>query len=344
MFLVLLIAAGYYLVKKTPVTKVIKSVDAPGESRTSSLSSPKEEYLFVPYWTLDQDVSASSQKLIYFGIMGGKNGVDKEEEGYKNLSKFVENRNSQPSYLAIRMLNTETNMAVLKDKTLQEKIISDALDIALKNKFSGIILDFETQGLPFETLLNSITAFNSQFAKSSHEKNLTFGTLLFGDTFYRVRPYNVLALGKSVDRVYIMSYDFSKAKGDPGPNFPLQDKKTYGYDLKTMSQDFVKVVPAEKLTIIFGMFGYDWKVDEKGRGKSTAESKTTLQMEKFLTACISEKTCQEDSNKNGTKITYKNEEGDHIVWYENESSVSKKREYLHSIGLDSVGYWAYSYF
>lgn len=346
-FLILVGASlGVYFFVKQPDKKSITSPKQSVSSvSTDQTISPSETYLFVPFWTLDSDISASSDKLIYFGITAGKDGIDTDNDDYKNIEKFVSYTNNKSTSLTVRMLNTDTNNTVLRDSKIQEKIIEDSITTAKKYGFSEIILDLETQGLPFQTLVDQISSFNALFAKQAHSESLTFGTLLFGDNFYRVRPYDAREIGKVADRVYIMAYDLSKSKGDPGPNFPLDGKDVYGYDLTTMASDFLQVIPKSKLTIVVGMFGYDWKVDNKGRGIGSAQSKTTLQWERFLTQCVSDETCKETSNKaTGTKITYADEGENHIVWYETADSVQKKIGYLNSIGVHSIGYWAYSYY
>lgn len=347
LFIILIgaIIGGYFLFRqptkedKTPAKQSVSSVS------TDNTVSPQETYLFVPFWTLDPDISESSDKLIYFGVTAGKEGIDEDNDDYKNIEEFVSYSNNKPTALTVRMLNSDTNNTVLRDTKIQEKIIQESISIAKKYGFSQVILDLETQGLPFQALVNQISAFNALFAKELHEEHLTFGTLLFGDNFYRVRPYDAREIGKAADRVYIMAYDLSKSKGDPGPNFPLDGKDIYGYDFTTMTSDFLQVIPKSKLTIIVGMFGYDWKTNDKERGIGSAQSKTTLQMERFLTRCIAENTCKEKSDTStGTKITYLDEDENHVIWYETSESVQKKIEYLDSIGVYSVGYWAYSYF
>jgi hypothetical protein len=153
-------------------------------------TSPNEEYLFVPYWTINENISASGMTLVYFGVMGGENGVEQDEDGYRNLSAFEKNKNKKNSLLVLRMLNTDTNLDILKDKKLQERIIDETIILAKKHHFSGIMLDFETQGLPFKALLESITSMHTLFSKKVLLSDLSFGTLLFGDTFYRVRPWS----------------------------------------------------------------------------------------------------------------------------------------------------------
>ncbi len=344
------LAAGFLFLSQPQNKK-----DSQGKNLTPSITlrqriqaeGPKEEYLLIPYWTLDPGVSqVPYDKLIYFGIAVDRNGIEVNEQGHKKIKRFTKNVSGKSTYLILRMLNNDTNQVILNDPFSQEKIMNETISIAKEYNFSGIILDFETQGLPFETLVSSITLFHDSFSKKAHLQKLSFGTLLYGDTFYRVRPYDVSSISKNVDRVYVMAYDFSKAKGDPGPNFPLNGVKTYGYDFKSMVSDFVKAVQKDKLTIIFGMYGYDWNVDEKGRGRGLAESKSTLAFEKFMTECVSQDSCsvEADQQSEETKITYTQESQKHVIWFENHDSVTAKKEFLNSVGVRSVGYWAYSYF
>jgi len=332
----------YNLVKKTETQKKKNTV----QSATTQKISPSESYIIVPYWTLPKDETGTGYNtFLYFGIAASKNGIDENDPGFKNLSTFKAFVNGKNSYLIVRMLGSSENLEILKQKEIQNKIIDGSVDIAKTYNFSGIVLDFETQGLPFDDLLQKITSFHALFQSKAHTGNLSFGTFIYGDVFYRVRPYDVEKISKVTDRIYIMTYDLSKAKGDPGPNFPLDGKEQYGYDFKTMVSDFLKVVPSEKLTFIFGMFGYDWNIDEKGRTKGTAEAKSTLMFEKFMTDCINKNACTAENNKSyGMKISYKKDNEDHQVWFETYTSVKEKESYLSSQNLRSIGFWAYSYF
>lgn len=305
----------------------------------------KEEYVFIPYWTLDSDISSSpTPNLIYFGIEANASGINHDETGYKKIDEFVVNSGNKTTYLTIRMLNSDANLKILKDKTLQDKIINESILIAKENGFSGIVLDFEIKGLPFESFVKSITDLNKAFYEKVHADNLMYATLLYGDAFYRVRPFDAENIAKYSDRLFIMAYDFSKANGNPGPNFPF-DEKEFGYSFKTMIEDYLQVVPKEKLTIFFGMFGYDWKIDEEKRGKEAASSKTTLQLERFMTGCVSGNTCTTTSSEgSGTSITYSDDIDSHVIWFEDYSSVERKIQYLNSKGIYSVGYWAYGYY
>lgn len=321
----------------------------PKKSQTSAVQDQsigeKHSYIFVPYWTLDPELAqAPYDTFIYFGIAADKNGIETEEEGYKNLTKFNSYATGKQKLLTVRMITTSDNNEILKDTNVQDGIIKETTKIAKNNGFSGIVLDFEMQGLPFESLISNITDFDTRFAKYSQDNKLSFSTLLFGDNYYRIRPYNVRQIGKISDRVYIMSYDFHKARGNPGPTFPFDQKNEYGYDFQTMVSDFSKEVDKSKLTVVLGMFGYDWEVDLDGKSKSQGESKTTLQFERFLTRCTSENSCEATGSSSGENIKYKDGDALHTIWFETYDSAQKKIDHLASWGIYSIAWWAYSFF
>lgn len=309
--------------------------------------SPSESYIFVPYWTVNSEIADTPfDTLIYFGIEGGTNGINISEEGYSGLGRFIEYAGEKEKLLTVRLLNFESNSEILRSENLQSRIISESMSIAKEYGFSGIVLDLEMQGLPFESLINRITEFNKNFSTSSKKNNLSFSTLVYGDVYHRIRPYDVKILGETANRVFVMSYDFSKSRGNPGPNFPLSGAEEYGYDFKTMVSDFKKEVPVSKLTFVFGMFGYEWPVDESGKSTGNGSAKTTLQMERMVVRCVTEETCnvELDPLSEETKVSYMLEGKDYVSWFETSGSTEKKINFLKSEGLQSIGWWAYSYF
>lgn len=305
--------------------------------------------LFVPYWSLkSQTIPTNYDEYIYFGIAPNKDGIDLKEEGAKNLDSFLSLvPQDKKKYLTVRMINNDLNFEILKDSAKQNKIISDSITIAKENNFNGIILDLEVTAIPFESLVKQITDFTAAFSKSAHDENLQFSITMYGDVFYRVRPFDVKTLSSQADRIFIMAYDFSKAKGNPGPNFPLFGEEKYGYDLQKMTADFSAVVNPAKITVVFGLFGYDWLVDSQDRTLSQAKSLSSSEIEKkFIDDCAA-KSCSysRDSVSLETEIHYRDLGGGyHIIWFEDLDSARAKKGFLKSRGVGSFSYWAYSYF
>lgn len=309
----------------------------------------KDTFLFVPYWALSnsQVISVDQQTLIYFGIEATKAGLSMGESGALNLSTFTRSRGQKRSLLAIRMINNEENFDILKDKDAQEKIIEDSILLAKENDFSGIVLNLELSALPFESLVEQITFFNREFFLESKKSDLSYYITAYGDTYYRVRPFNFTALSRDSDGIFIMAYDLHKARGNPGPNFPLRGKDEYGYDIESMLGDFSNAVDAQKITVVFGMYGYDWEVDDDGSTVSEGEALSLKEAEsRLIDGCLYE-FCnwERDQDAGEVKVEYKDASGrNHLVWFEDLESVKRKESYLNSRGIKSFAYWAYSYF
>lgn len=348
--LIILFVAWYdkFTVKEQSQNKTSVISTIPFVSPSIYSTSPKK-LLFVPYWGFANDKIDLSNfdSYIYFGIAANENGIDKNDQGFLNLSRFISLFKLSNNLLAVRMIDNSINFKILDDTYSQEKIINEAIQIAKDNNFKGIVLDFEVQALPFESFTNKITKFVTIFSKTSKKSSLQFYTAIYGDVFYRGRPFDVKNIQKVSDGIFIMAYDFHKAKGNPGPNFPLALKDTYGYDFKQMVNDFIGVVPPSKLSIVFGMFGYDWTIDEEGRSKGSADALTLTEIKKRFVDKCDYKDCQilRDKDLFETKITYKDDQSEsHILWYEDEVSVKEKLKYAFSKNITSSIYWAYSYF
>ncbi len=306
--------------------------------------------LVVPYWTLSGKHIDTTEytTIIYFGVPANTEGLNTQDPGYTHIDIFNKVVNSNTKrLLTIRMIDSNINIKVLDDKDLQQKVVTQSVALAKEKRFDGIVLDFEITALGFDSVVKSISDFETHFATQTHAGGLPFYATVYGDTYARYRPYDVASIAKQADRIFIMAYDFHKANGDPGPNFPLHQTQNDGYDLVTMISDFLKQVPAEKITVVFGMYGYDWQVDDKQRGVGQAVSLSDNKIQqKFLDTCsFKDCTIKRDQLSAETEITYTDiPDQKHIVWFEDMDSVAKKIDFLKSKRIGSVGYWAYSYF
>ncbi len=299
--------------------------------------------LFVPYWTLSDDkIEADGfDKIIYFGIKPG----EQDEEQLQKFNDLL--TDDTKKLLALRMTDSQENARFLEDVSLQEKIIDQTIETAQKNKMRGIVLDLELSAIPFDSTLKQINKFTSMFYAASKKNNLPFSITLYGDSFYRARPFDAKTLAQNADEIMVMAYDLNKAKGNPGPNFPLRGQQKFGYDMSRMTDDFLRVMKAEKITVIFGVFGYDWVVSEKGQALQEAKALTLSQIkQKFIDKCDFAKCVVAwDKEAGETQIQYTDSENkNHIVWFEDMESIKQKKEYLQQRGINSFSYWAYSYF
>ncbi|MFS8158661.1 MAG: glycosyl hydrolase family 18 protein [Candidatus Roizmanbacteria bacterium] len=311
-------------------------------------------YVFVPYWNIPKETIQLPHIIndhplivpLYFGLKPTETGViNRDEQGYLSLDSFIaytEVTKTPAKYLVIRMVNTEENLKILQDHVSQKNLIDDTWSIALSKGFTGVVLDLELSVLPTEKIKDSITSFSLDFdtAMKSHDL-LSFQTL-YGDVFYRLRPYEVKKISQVADGIFLMLYDFHKASGSPGPNFPLAGDHLYGYSLTTLFNKLASIVPSNKLVPIFGMYGYNWTVDFQNRPLKPAKAQRLRDIQAFIPSC---KTClvTHDLYSKETQITYENDGANHVIWYETTDSISQKYAFLQELGIVRFGLWAYGY-
>lgn len=123
------------------------------------------------------------------------------------------------------------------------------------------------------------------FYNRTKDAGLTFAITIYGDTFYRKWLYDINFLAQVSDEIMVMGYDIHKAAGKPGPNFPFKGKEKYDYDMVSFFQDLASI-PRQKVSWIFGMYGYDWVVDEKKRPIRQAKPLSYAEIKKqFIDVC-----------------------------------------------------------
>lgn len=300
LFLAAIVIIGVVLFAKKPEikTKIPLTTTNSEKPKKTTASLIEKKSIFVPDWTLGEKIMSDNvyDRRIYFGS---------ETKQPENILWVTYKVNSVE----------ELNQLTIKDSTVE-----------------GIVLDLEISGLATEDLINQINRGVEKLYIQVKEKNLKLALALYGDLFYRQRPYDLKTLNQFSDEIMVMAYDFHKSYGEPGANFPYQE-------FKKMIDDYLDFIPAEKLTIIFGMYGYDWTLKD-GKPLKAAEALTLNQIKtKFSEGTTTDPVSKEKN------INYKGEDGyDHVIFFEDEESAQVKTDYLKEKGIGSIAYWAWSYF
>lgn len=332
--------------------EVETSKNTPVQAITPTLAINKQKvektYVFVPYWSFTRTITADSEhSLLYFGIGVDENGINKKDQGYAKLDDFVRlTPKAGEKILSIRMTDKNINAQILKNIAVQEEIINDAVALAKEYGFDGILLDYETSAFAFESTTNNISSFHQLFSKRVKDNTLLFYVTLYGDTYFQSRPFDVGKIGRMADRVIIMAYDFSKSRGNPGPNFPLIDRGSYGYSFQKMIEDYQADVENSKIVVAFGFFGYDWEVNDKGESVTNGIPLSSNEIQREFVDKCSYDSCEvvRDPQTMEPYIKYVKGSENHIIWYEDEVSVVRKNQYLKERGILETAIWAYSYY
>lgn len=343
-FVALLLIGAFFLIQYFRSNPEIQSGFIPSQKKSAKI---EETSIFVPYWTVSSDKSlASYDTLIYFGVAADENGIV-EDPGTNNVDAFLAKVNpNQKKLLTLRLIDQDTNSKILENKSAQAKIIEETINFAKQNEFDGIVIDFETKSIGFQEVTDRTTNFLTSSLKKIKASGLEGHTLLFGDTYYRARAFDVEKIAASSDSVMIMTYDFHKSGGNPGPTFPTSGRENYGYDLGNLLENFTNDTAPKKIVIVLGMFGYDWEVDKNGQAQTVGEPLTTGEAKIFFENNCEYISCKVEYTKDHElKATYIDAEGNaHEAWVETNESANKKIDIIEKSGVSKVGYWAHTFF
>ncbi len=343
-FVALVLIGAFFLIQYFRSNPHIQSGLIAKQDKSAKI---EETFIFVPYWTVSSDKSLTDyDTLIYFGVAADENGII-EDPGSENVEVFLSKvGHNQKKLLTLRLIDQETNSKILESKASQAEIIEETIDFAKEHGFDGIVIDFETKSIGFQEITDNTANFLSSGLKTIKDSGLEGHTLLFGDTYYRARAFDVKKIAEASDSVMIMAYDFHKSGGNPGPTFPTNGQESYGYDLTKMIENFTSDAAADKIVVILGMFGYDWEVDKNGQAQGVGEALTTGEAEMFFENNCEYVSCTVDYTKDHElKATYTDAEGNmHEAWVETDESAKRKIELIEKAGISKVGYWAYTFF
>ncbi len=337
--------------KNTPLTS-IKNSPSKSPVNPNMLKSTLSRGVFIPYWGQPVKMNTNGptfDSYYYFGIQPTKEGTLENEVGLQNMS-IVDSIPKKQKKVVLRMLDPTISESLLGDKRTQKILISNIKQVLTKNSFSGLLIDLEVPFTLQAYKKGQITEFVQLVCTEIKSDYKTCGILIYGDFAYRNRPYDLKALGAVVDTVLFMAYDFHKASGEPGPNFPFDRRSpkgeggsdVYTYDFKQMISDATALVPKQKIEVVFGMYGYDWTLNKQG---TPLKSAIALSVESLNIKVKSEGLKVQSNESREKYIKYLDVDGlVHIIWYEDEESAVLKTKYLLEEGIGKVSFWAQSYF
>ena len=250
---------------------------------------------------------------------------------------------------------------LLANGATRTTIVNTIVNLVLQNHFDGIDLNYE--GFAFVDGNNTWTqtaprwvAFVKELsiALRSHNKILSVTTPYVYDPKERQKGYFVYAwadIASSIDRLRIMTYDFSVAK--PGPIGPI------GWAERTLKYA-VSIMPPSKVYIGFPGYGRDWITSVNGKcpvsappglkgGAKAATFKTSYAATKagidratpIFDAKMSEATYSYSQVYNGvtesgasTTCTV-----NRTVWYQNARSYAERMELVAKYRLGGATLW-----
>ena len=327
-----------------------------------------EVFGFLPYWNFDNTQSIDYEALTtlaYFDIKVDAQGdIVKSDSGYQSFvsDKATEifrraHNNGVRVVLTLTQMNNDDIKTFLDDPIAQQKTIEQSVALVKKRGIDGINIDFEYDGNPGEDYRNRFTEFSMLLTQRMHDEvpssKVTVSVYASGVRYPKVQ--NIGELAKVTDGIFMMGYDFAIASSDVAmPTAPLNGYKEgkYWYDISTAVEDFLAVMPADKLILGTPWYGLNFEVYEPSfkaetvswyywgrRGKiQTYENVRDADIENSENNV---KTGWDEVGQVGWKAYYMPEtETWRMVYMDDTRSLSAKYDLVKQKGLLGVGIWA----
>ncbi|MCL4424780.1 MAG: glycosyl hydrolase family 18 protein [Firmicutes bacterium] len=216
------------------------------------------------------------------------------------------------------------NGAFLRNEADRKKVIDRILAVLDQNGYDGVNVDFE---LLKPDLKEALTDFVDKLSAALHGKNKLLAVSVFPQV--DVSPeisgvYDYASLAKAADYLVLMAYDKHHEQSPPGPVAPLKwTEDNVSHALKFM--------PANKLALAIGSYGYDWPPGGKGEYIPASEA---LRRAQQAAADV-----QWDEDSQQAFFTYSVGGEKHQVWFQNAASVRQKIDLAKKKRLLAIALW-----
>lgn len=258
----------------SPLNQIFKSPTAVAQERDF------EVFGFAPYWTLSDLENVNFEvltTLAYFDVEILPDGsVNTDSPGYKafhsdNATQLFKKAhdNGTKVVLTVTQMDAENIEAILDNESGQYKAASEIEKLVRERGLDGINIDVEYMGTPDTHYRAKFTKFvtilNTAMKSSDPDSQVTVS--VYASAVKTPKLYDVKAISENSDGIFMMAYDFATTGSeDVMPTSPLYGHKEgkYWYDVATAVEDFLKVMPKEKLILGVPWYGYDYPVETAG--------------------------------------------------------------------------------
>lgn len=326
--------------------------------------APKEVVGFLPYWNLKSVSAIPFDKLttvIYFGIdVDGEGNFNTNDGGWARLrgqdyDKLTTVMAAYPNVrrgVAIVSLDATNIARIINNTGRQDRLIANTLKLMKDKNFQDVNLDLEYAGDLNDQTILSYTKFVQRFTQKVRREFPTAKVSLdaYADSVAKRRIFDIAEIGKVVDQVIIMGYDFHRINSSiAGPVAPLFGKDQYEYEIYQSVVDYLKVVPKEKLVLAVPFYGYEWPTEDVTLGSFVIKSRRGSEISSYKRSIETAKDNNvsvnfDDVSKSAWFSYFDKDSGTfRQVWFENERSLGLKFDLVNQADLAGIGIWALGY-
>ena len=221
---------------------------------------------------------------------------------------------------------------LLQDLSMQERIIEQLVQLMETKGYKGIDVDFEY--LPPEDHVN-YPAFLEKLTSRLNPLGYQVFSALAPKTFAEQRgilyeAHNYEAIGRAVNGVLLMTYEWGYRYSEPMPVAPLPN-------VTAVLEFAASQIPNNKIFLGIPLYGYDWPLPFVA-GQTQAQS---ISCERAVELARDHQSAIEyDTRAQAPHFRYRDRGGQqHEVWFEDARSIDAKLRLISQYNLRGAGYW-----
>ncbi len=333
-------------------------------SRTTPPSKPgsKLVYGFLPFWNVGKVVlQPELTHLAYFGLTIAKDGsfVSSKDPGYakfksETLAQMVKQERAEGTEieLVLSQFKKDDIQAFLPNPDARRRFLSSLDSVISELPITGINIDIEYAGEPDPALRKGlaqlITEIRTHFDKKETPIRLSID--MYPSAVSRPHIWDVAAIAPQVDLIVIMAYDFHRASSNvAGPVAPIfGGGENWRTDIMMHLQEFLKVVPSQKLLLGVPFYGYEWQTTDQqalsptypGSGATASFSRVQGILTEGSVLNLKENW---DELALSPYLVFQRGTENYVLYYENSRSLSYKMDLVDQLNLGGIAIWALGY-
>ncbi len=341
-----------------PPTTPISPLDSKSGPSSSNLKSSSYIVLgFAPYWNLKKLSPSSLTAITHFayfnlhlngdGSLYTKLNRKEEDPGYTNYKRLIAgtfNRGNQPLILTFMPESQDALSQSISASSTRQKTISTIVGAIQASGAAGVNIDYEPLGDIPPSLRDNFTLFIQELRTQLPSSLLTIST--YASAAVRPRIWDLANLAPTTDYFVIMTYDYTMPGSlAAGPNSPLRGSGSlFEHDIVKNIAEITRLVPAKKILLGIPLYGYEWDTIDESK-YSPVESRGSVASLERVQKMLDEQTLTLLWDRNTlTPYGVSTQSGKTSqIYFENETSIQLKLDFVRSAGLGGVAIWALGY-
>ncbi|MCL4366730.1 glycosyl hydrolase family 18 protein [Patescibacteria group bacterium] len=325
----------------------------------------KDIFGYLPYWMVDQSDQIDIRMLTmisFFGLEVDGNGnvvkssqSDKDTQAWQtwqddqNLDQFIlkAKKNRIKVFLTLKCFNNDNITKLAQSPDAAANFIHTALYLMNSKSLDGLNIDFEYVGTPDQKIIDGFSILmsnlNKEMKRQYPKSMLTINTYLNSASVTTLEDVEMLA--QNSDALVVMGYDVhTPASSQAGPLAPMEG---YNNSVVGLMSSYLEKVPAEKLILAFGYYGYDWPVSDASQNSQVNKNSSDVGVYSYAEIADASQGMKINWDENAQSPWYSYVDPKtgqiRVVHYENARSLGIKYDFVNQKHLRGVGIWALGY-